>query len=193
MAGNHVGSFERARDATQLIVVLAMACASAPVALAAESGGGSGGEAPIGPFDPMLVGGVGAAALVIAILGVVSLRRRRHWREGIPVSDTVPRENRAVPLRSIDDPVPYAPRLREYELGDEAKLPRWLRPSVRAERFTPPQADARSSTDAASSQDAALSEAGVDLDALFASRRSPKARSKPSTRATSHRRRTAPS
>ena len=188
-----MGSFERARDATQLIVVLAIACASAPVAIAAESGGGSGSEAQIGPFDPVLLGGVGAAALVIAVLGVVSMRRRRHWREGIPVSDAVPKETRLVPLRSIDDPVPYAPRLRQFELGDEAKLPRWLRPSVRAERFTPLQADARSSTDPVSNEDAALTQATVDLDALFASRRSAEARSKPSTRATSRRRRTAPS
>lgn len=189
-----VGSLQRARDAAPLIVVLAMACVSAPrVVLGADSGGGSGSDGPIGFFDPVLVASIGAVAFVAALLGVTLLRRRRHWRQGIPVSDAVPREARGDLLRSIDDPVPYVPRLREFELGDEAKLPRWLRPSVQAERFTPLQADARSSMDPASREDAALKEGSVDLDALFASRRPSKARSKTSTRATTRRRRTATS
>lgn len=189
-----MGSLQRARNAAQLIVVLATACFAAPgVVLAADAAGGSGNAASNGSIDPVLVAGLGAASLVIAVFGVVLVRRRRHWRQGIPVSDTVPKEARADPPRSIDDPVPLVPRLREFELGDEAKMPRWLRPSVQAERFTTSDVDARSSTHPALHQDAVLNEGSVDLDALFASRKPAKVGSKPSNRATSRRRRTAPS
>jgi hypothetical protein len=144
-------------------------------------------------IDPLVLAAGGAAALVVVGLGLVAVRRRRHWREGIPVSDAVPREALIQPARSIDDPVPFVPRLREFELGDEANMPRWLRPSVRAERFTALHTEARSSTDPVSRGDDALKEGSVDLDALFAARRSADIGAKPAKRAPTRRRRTAPS
>lgn len=110
------------------------------------------------------------APLVVAafVIGFALVRRRRRWRDGIPIA--------AAPRKAIPDPlsasgVPIEPRMRELELGEEVNMPRWLRPSVRAERFSGERMNVRSAADTPLPEKFDTANNSVDLDALFAARR----------------------
>ncbi|HZM73421.1 MAG TPA: hypothetical protein VFC71_08570 [Candidatus Polarisedimenticolia bacterium] len=79
---------------------------------------------------------------------------------------------------------------------DEANMPRWLRPSVRAERFSGYQSSARATIGGSTPEtpiEAAPMGAVIDLDALFASRRTPEPGPKPPARPSARRQRGASS
>jgi hypothetical protein len=173
-----VGPSHRARDAALLIVVLAMA--GVAVSMIVAFGAATGFDATI-----LAAGGVVVASALAS--GLIIFRRRHRWRDGIPIASTAPRK--AIPDPLSASGVPIEPRMRELELGEEVNMPRWLRPSVRAERFSGEHTAARSQADPPAPGEFETASAPVDLDALFAARRKAAASA---TRKVPRRRRTAP-
>jgi len=122
--------------------------------------------APPGFGELLTVGGVLLAAVVV---GSLVAGRRRRWRDGIPVAANAPRRGAPDPI--VESAVRLEPRLRELDLGEEAKIPRWLRPSVRAERFSVEHTRVRASGGApAGAFEPEVANPTVDLDALFGAR-----------------------
>jgi len=155
--------------------------ASAPAG-AGVVGLGNGGRPGSEETDGFGVLGpaVGAAALVALAFWFVVARRRRSREDA---ADGAFGPLSAVPV-SIDSLAPVPPRQRAVD-DDEANMPRWLRPSVRAERFSGYQSSARATIGGSTPEtpiEAAPMGAVIDLDALFASRRSPEAGAKPPAR-----------
>lgn len=133
---------------------------------------------------------LGAAALTALGFWLVIARRRRSRDGGLhgAIGSVT-----AAPL-SIDALTSIPPRLRSLVPDDEANMPRWLRPSVRAERFSGYQSRARATIGGGAPEapvEAAPVGAVIDLDALFASRRSAESGVKPPNRGTTRRGKTA--
>lgn len=138
------------------------------------SGGGDlpgieGSGSPLGGFGPVL--GAGAALAALGFWVVFARRRRRSPDSG---PDGTIGSDAAVPV-SVDALTAVPPRPRAIDGGDEENMPRWLRPSVRAERFSGYQTRGRATIGGSAPEapiEAAPIGAAIDLDALFASRRS---------------------
>ena len=149
---------------------------------------GSEGSDGIGRLGPAL----GVAALAALGFWFVIARRRRS-RESAP--DGTLASLSAVPV-SIDSLSQFPARQRAMVPDDEANMPRWLRPSVRAERFSGYQSSARATIGGSAPEtpiEAAPMGAVIDLDALFASRRPAEPGAKQPPRPSARRRRAEPS
>ena len=149
------------------------------------TGGGTSNDVRLPP-KPARGPGASGFAVPIAIAGlvlfaIILVRRRRGRRELAPLAAAVAASSFAAPPVDNEASIVALPSLRPEPstrpmLSDEeANMPRWLRPSVRAERFgldvprIRPTAAAQALMPTSTEPEA--TEGAVDLDALFAAGR----------------------